>query len=153
METKQEVTAVNTFTEGRTKRPAGLIILLILSTFNTAGGALLGFVQVLAGEEMIRHLSLPFLDTIMHEDAAGNTFYLIVKMILYAVIAAGLVLMFRLRKSGFFLYLSAEVLMLGLPFLFLTKLGVSYLLVRLLVNTIFTLFFLMMYSLYLKKMK
>ena len=137
----------------QTKRPFLLSILLILTFIGSGIGFILAIVVAIGGSLADFFNHLPISDTIVSEDAMGNLGYTILKVVVYIASLSGAVLMWKLRKPGFWLYFSAQVVLLGIPFLFLQSLGNHYLLTRLLINGIFTFFFIILYLLYLKKMK
>jgi hypothetical protein len=90
--------------------------------------------------------NIPVLDSIITEDTHGNNFYLLTKPVLYALSIAGAAVMWTLRSSGFYMYLGAQLALLVVPFIFLTHLGLNYLLVKFFIDPIFTALFIMLYA-------
>jgi hypothetical protein len=135
------------------KRTLWFSILLIISFAGSGAGLLLAFVSVIGGQMETFFRTLPGADTILIEDASGKWFYILLKILLFACSITGVAFMWKLKRIGFWLYLSAQAILLVIPFLFLNKLGYAYIGVRFIINTIFTLFFIMLYSIQLKRLR
>lgn len=133
-------------------RPFGLTIILILSFIGCCIGLLLAIASIFGGQIETFFNNLPVMDAILRDDSLGNKFYIALKLVFYCASFMGVFFMWKLRKKGFWIYLVTQISLLAIPFLFLAELGTSYLLVRLLINTVFLLLFIMLYSFYVKLM-
>jgi|WetSurMetagenome_2_1015567.scaffolds.fasta_scaffold229984_2 hypothetical protein len=134
------------------KRSSGLSFLLILTFIGSGIGFFMTIVLAFGGNWAGFFKTLPVVDTILRDDSIGNWLYIAVKIIIYGASLTGAVFMWKLKSPGFWIYFSAQILLLAIPFLFLRELGISYLLVRLLTNAVFTLLFIMLYAIRLKQM-
>ena len=132
------------------RRSAWLSFLILLTIINTLISLAVLAASVFNAAAFF--ISIPVLDTLLIEDSAGGWMYLLAKLLAAGATLAGAVYMWKLKRIGFWYYLSAQVFLLSMPFLFLLDLGMGYLLVRLLVNSIFALLFVFLYLLQLKNM-
>jgi hypothetical protein len=120
---------------------AGIVVDLIIMAASAAGAGLYEFI-----------LTVPIADTLLIEDSICGWIYLLVKFILLAALFTGTLYMWLLKRRGFWIYAISQLALLLIPFVFLSGFGTNYLLVRLLVNTIFTLLFILLYAMQLKNM-
>jgi hypothetical protein len=134
------------------KRTVWLSTLLVLSFAGGTTGLLLAMVSLIGGQVEIFFRTIPVFDTILLEDASGNWFYILIKMILFALSLTAVAFMWKLKRLGFWFYFAAQIILLMIPFLFLSKLGFAYIGVRFIINTIFTLLFIMLYSIQFKRL-
>ena len=134
------------------KRTSWLSFLIILSMVSSGVELIIGFASLIGGRFSGMFLKVPVLDAILLDNLYGNGLYISVKIILFALSLTGVIFMWKLKRLGFWFYLAAQVLLLIIPFILLTKPGIAYLLERLTVNVIFVLFFVILYSLQLKNM-
>jgi hypothetical protein len=134
------------------KRTVWFSILLILSYAGGVTGLLIAVVSAVGGQVETFFKTLPVFDTILLEDSTGNWFYLLLKILLFAGSLTAVTFMWKLKRIGYWLYISVQIILLVIPFLFLNKLGFAYISVRFIMNTIFTLLFIMLYSVQLKRL-
>ncbi|MEI6766631.1 MAG: hypothetical protein WCM76_13440 [Bacteroidota bacterium] len=124
-----------------------LLRFLCVLTFIWSGLCMFAVISVFTrGYPHIFFSSIPVLDSIITEDTHGNNFYLLTKPVLYALSIAGAAVMWTLRSSGFYMYLGAQIVLLAVPFIFLSHLGINYLLVKFFIDLIFTALFIMLYA-------
>jgi hypothetical protein len=134
------------------RRPVWLSILLLLSFTGSMTGLFLALISGVGGQIESFFRTLPVFDTILLEDASGNWIYIVLKVVLFAGSITGVAFMWKLKRVGFWFYLASQVVLLVIPFLFLNKLGFAYIGVRFIMNVIFTLFFIMLYGIQLKRL-
>jgi len=117
------------------KRPAFLTVLCIL-TFIGSGLVLLGgLLVILAGAALSEFFaSIPGMT-----QATGNIMPLIISVVFSAVSLFGAIMMWQLKKLGFYIYVAAQVIMVAFSF---SVMGL-----------IFTLLFIVLYFLNFKHMK
>lgn len=135
------------------KRSVFFTILLIMTFAGSGIGFILSILMFFQAQLSDFLNTLPILDAIIQEDMFGNILYIILKALAFAGSFIGAILMWKLKKKGFFFYLIFQILLLVLPFVFLIELGWAYLFVRMLINLIFTLLFIMLYSFQLKNLE
>jgi len=139
-------------TELLRKRSAWLSFLIILTFIMVGIDFIVVFATAIGGWFSAFLSRIPIMDTMITEDSSGRWFFLLIKFIVLALLLTGAVYMWKLKRRGFWFYLTAQLLLLLIPFIFLLNLGIGYLLVRLLVNTIFSLFFVLLFLPQLKNM-
>jgi hypothetical protein len=127
-------------------KPTPLRFLCVL-TFIWSGLCMFAVISVFTrGYPHTLFSNIPVLDSIITEDTHGNNFYLLTKPVLYALSIAGAAVMWTLRSSGFYMYLGAQLVLLAFPFIFLTHLGIKYLLVKFFIDLIFSVLFILLYA-------
>jgi hypothetical protein len=134
------------------KRPRWLSFLIIMTCTGIVIDLVIVAAAAIGSGFSILLRSVPIIDTMLIEDSAGGWLYLFVRIIVLAALSAAAFNMWKMKRLGYWLYLGSQALLLLIPFIFLLKLGTGYLLVRLLLNTIFALLFVMLYSIQLKNM-
>lgn len=133
--------------------PAGLRILCILSWLGSLVLMVLSVGLVTGGDAFVRWAGFPVIDAMVRDEQTASVFYALLKILLSATSVFAVWQMWKLRRRGFWIYLSAEGLLLILPLVFLSSLGWPYLLIRLLTGLIFTLLMIFLFALYFKRMK
>jgi hypothetical protein len=134
------------------KRPVFLYIIGGLSIISQMIMILI-YLILLSGITLKSHLmQIPVIDTIIEEAMHGNHFYFLIRIAIHAFCIYSIVLILMLKRRGFFYYLGSQLVLLFIPFLFLTSLGFSYLLISAGVSSIFSFFFIMLFSLYIPKL-
>jgi hypothetical protein len=139
-------------TEIKPKRYVFLYILCILSFL---ANLILIFINIflLSGSSFMNRLvKIPIIDTITEEELHGNYIYFFIKIIIHAFCIYAVSLIMQMKRRGFFYYLGAQLILLLIPFLFLMSLGFSYLLISTGVSSVFSFFFIMLFSLYIPRM-
>lgn len=130
--------------------PRGLRLLALLSWLNTLTALILSIGLLIGGKAFAYGVSVPMFDTLLRDDSNGGWTYVIIKMFLYVASFVGVVYLWKMRKAGYWVYFAAQILLLLLPFAFLGALGWDYLLVKLMISTVFTLLFLLLFSYFYK---
>ena len=141
--------------ETKEAKPNRHIFLWVLGIISAIANALIIVINVLLlfGTPAINFvLKIPVLDTLTEEELHGNAFYFLIRIIIHGFVIYTLNIILRLKRRGFFYYLGAQIALLILPFIFLTSLGIPYLLISFGVSSIFSFFFIMLFSLYIPKM-
>ena len=149
-------------------RPALLTVLCILTFIGSGFGVLHNIMGMIVSP--IRNFFGPdFFDMIMDEvdddytrkfveqamDMAQNAIHHIfeisfVQFLLYAGSLAGAIMMFQLKKTGFYIYTISQILLLFVPAVFL---GFNlFINIGILFSSIFTILFIALYAVNLKKM-
>ncbi len=95
----------------------------------------------------------PVIDMVIAEGKASGVFYHLLKVIITIGVFWGTLKMWKLKKSGFYIYLVTQLLILVLPFVFISGLGFWYIFVNSIINLIFLVLFIMLYTLQLDKME
>ncbi|MEI6852072.1 MAG: hypothetical protein WCL06_04480 [Bacteroidota bacterium] len=116
-------------------------VLILINIFLLTGSSVINWV-----------LKVPVIDTITEEELHGNYGYFFLKIILHGFCIYAVSLILLMKRRGFFYYLGTQIILLLLPFLFLRSLGGSYLLISSGVSSIFSVFFIMLFSLYITRM-
>jgi hypothetical protein len=136
-------------------KPNRRIFLWVFSMFSLFANAVIiviHFFLLFRGPALQFILKIPVIDTIAEEGLHGNILYYLLKIDFHAFCLYAVILIFRLKRYGFYFYIVSQFILLTLPFLFLRSLGISYLLINMGVSTIFSLFFIMLFWLYLPQM-
>jgi hypothetical protein len=134
------------------KRSAWFSFIIILTFIGSGTGLLIAIASLIGGQFSAIFLKIPVLDAILLDDLYGSWLYILIKMLLYASSLTGAIFMWKMKRKGFWFYLATQALLLIVPFIFLVKPGIAYLIDRLFVNAIFTLFFVILFALQLKNM-
>ena len=139
--------------ETKVAKPIFLWIMISLSMVANAVSIIINvFLLFGAGLDSFL-LKIPVIDVITEEGMHGNVLYFLLKIALHAACIYGLILLLNMQRTGFYIYVGTQVVMLLLPFLFLRSLGMSYLMLMQAVSLIFTLLFIFIFAVYLPKMK
>lgn len=135
---------------GRQGLPLMFLLLCILSITGNAAGILI-HIMVFFGQQATQWLmKIPVMDSLSSEGLEGGKIFAVVKILAHAFVIYSLALMLKRKRGGFILYLTAQAVLLLIPFLFLNSLGINYLLIRMGINFIFTVFFILLFSRYLQ---
>jgi hypothetical protein len=132
------------------RTPFGLKVLAILSGLGSLSGLVMAVGLMIGGKAFALACNVPLLDAMLRDDSNGGIAYLLLKTVLFLASATGLAFLWKMRKLGFWIYLGAQILLLLSPFLLMNSLEVDYLLVKLFINTVFTILFILLYSYYYK---
>jgi len=132
------------------KRPPGLTILCIMSMAGSGLSAISSFFIAAAFEQLpeaVKQTGLPEADAMLTMiTSAGKSFFVIMG-ILYAVSLWGVIAMFLLRKPGFHLYTSSQLIMLIVPSLMISGFSLPF------SNVLLTATFIVAYALNLRIMR
>lgn len=90
-------------------------------------------------------ISIPFIDVITEEYLHGNSFFMVIKLILHSLCIFFIVGILRSVKRYVLYLIFCQAVIVFLPFVFLTTLGIEYLLMSQAVSIIFALFFILIY--------
>ncbi len=125
------------------KRPLLLSSALVLSSVGSGLAAVMYFAAFLFYEK-----ALPSIEKFTNAETPEliSRFYMLALGSIYCVSAIGIVKMWNTQKTGFYLYLLAQISLWGLPLIYIGSHAFSS------TNTIFTLLFIAIYSLFLKRM-
>jgi hypothetical protein len=134
------------------RRSAWLSFIIILSFAGSGGGLLIAIASLIGGAFSSIFLKIPVIDAMLLDNLYGSWVYILIKILLYATSLTGVIFMWKLKRRGFWFYLDAQASLLIVPFIFLMEHGFAYLTDRLIVNVIFALFFIILYTLQLKNM-
>jgi hypothetical protein len=138
--------------EIKQKRFVFLYIICILSFIANLVAILIN-IFLFAGSSIVNWvLRVPVIDTITQEELHGNHVYFLIKIFLHAFCIYSITLILLMKRRGFFYYLGIQIILLLIPFLFLMSLSFTYLLINSAVTAIFSIFFIMLFSLYIPKM-
>ncbi len=138
--------------ENKHKRYVFLYILGVLSVLANLVYIFINII-LLSGSSLAGWLvTVPIIDTITEEEFHGNYVYFFIKIVLHVFCIYSVSLLLQMKRRGFFYYLGAQLILLLIPFLFLTSLGFSYLLISAGVSSVFSFFFIMLFSLYIPRM-
>ncbi len=138
--------------EIKTRRRGFLWVLCCLSFVANTGLIFINILLLLGGEALHFIIKIPVIDVIAQEEMHGNALYFLLKIAIHSFCIYTLSLILLLKRRGFFYYMGAQLLLLGIPFLFLSGLGFFYLMISVGVSSIFSFFFVMLFSLYIPVM-
>jgi hypothetical protein len=139
--------------EKKPKRYAFLFIIGALSILSN-GVIIIINLLLLSGSSFVNWLvKVPIIDTITEEELHGNFIYFLIKIAIHTFCIYTIILILLLKRRGFFYYLASQLVLLLIPFLFLMSLGFSYLLISAGVSSIFSVFFILLFSLYIPHMR
>ncbi|MEI6124014.1 MAG: hypothetical protein WCQ95_10355 [Bacteroidota bacterium] len=134
-------------------RPVFLLLLGIVSILANSVYIII-YIFLLSGISDNSFLyTLPVIDVIIDEGLHGNSLFFLLEILLHFAAIFSITLLIRMRRAGFYSYLAVQTALLALPFLSLRSLGISYLFMSLAVSLIFSLLFIFLFALYLKKMR
>jgi hypothetical protein len=131
------------------------VFLYILCTLSFLANLVFIFINILllSGSSVVNWLvKVPIIDTITEEELHGNYIYYFIKIIIHAFCIYSVGLILQMKRRGFFYYLGAQLILLLIPCLFLISLGVSYLFISVGVSSVFSFFFIMLFSLYIPRL-
>lgn len=131
------------------KRPTFLTVLCILTFIGSGFGVLGGLIGLVATGAATALAKIPMLGPALTAAASFGIVYTLINLILAAASLYGAIMMWKLKKTGFWIYVAAQVLMLIVPVFFV---GIAGLLGSA-IGLIFTAAFIIMYALNLKAMK
>jgi hypothetical protein len=136
--------------EKKPPTPVGLIIISILSLLGSLISIIALLVVLKGGKELAYSCNIPVIDAIMRDDANMGNLFMLMKLMLYFVSVAGVVMMLKMKRAGYYSYLAAQALLLLMPFLFYSAQGVDYQLIKLMINMIFALLFVSLFTYFYK---
>lgn len=142
-----------TIKEKTPRLPVFLIILCALSIFSNVISIIITTLVLAGGRSGLFLGSIPVVDIITEELKHGNLFFYLIKISVHACCIFAVVLIAKRLKKGFLYYVLSQVVLLVLPWIFLFSLGVNYLFIFTGISLIFSLFFIMLFALYLPKKK
>jgi hypothetical protein len=117
------------------------LVLILINVFLLTGSNVVDWIR-----------EIPVIDTITEEELHGNYIYFLIKIALHVFCIYAVSLLLLRKRRGFFYYLGSQIILLLIPFFFLMSLGGSYLLISAGVSSIFSVFFIMLFSLYIPRM-
>jgi len=140
-----------TIIEKAPRRSVFLFILCVLSIFSNVISIIVTSFVLAGGRSGLFLSSIPVIDIIAEELKQGTIFFYIIKISVHVCCIFAVVLIAKRLRKGFLYYVISQVVLLLLPWLFLLSLGVNYLLMFTGISLIFSLFFIMLFALYLPK--
>jgi hypothetical protein len=135
-------------------KPKRYVFLFIIGAFSILFNLALIIINLflLSGSSFVYWLiKVPIIDTITGEELHGNYIYFLLKIAIHTFCIYTIILILLMKRRGFFYYLGVQLALLAVPFLFLMSLGFSYLLINMGVSAIFSIFFIMLFSLYIPR--
>lgn len=136
----------------KSKRKWFFTLLLVLTLINCLIGFLVSFGLLFKIAFIDIFTMTPVIDTAIAEGKSGTAGFHLVKILVLLGVVWGTIKMWKLKKSGFFIYLAMQIAILVLPYVFLIHLGFWYIFVNSAVNLVFLVLFIMLYTLQLEKM-
>lgn len=133
------------------KRPFILVGLCILSMGGGLLGLLIGVLSIIDVETIKIFARIPGYASIYSLTIGAYGLYPYVKVLLYGVSFVGALQMFQLRKSGYFMYSGAQLILLVIPYLMWNQIPIVVFFTDL-PDMIFTFAFIGAYSMYVSKM-
>ncbi|HNW69074.1 MAG TPA: hypothetical protein PKI01_01630 [Bacteroidales bacterium] len=131
------------------RRPVFLFIVGAVSIFSNVLSIIITALILAGGRTSLFLSSIPIIDIMAEELKHGTVFFYIIKISVHIFCIYAVILITRRLKRGFLFYVICQVVLLVLPWLFLLSLGVNYLLMVTGISLIFSLFFMMLFALYL----
>jgi len=135
------------------KRKRSLILagLCILSMGGGLLGVLIGILSIIDVEMIRMFARIPGYASIYSLTVGAHFLYPYVKVLLYGVSFVGALKIFQLRKAGYYMYTSAQLILLIIPYLMWNQIPVVVFFTDL-PDMIFTIAFIGAYSLYISQM-
>jgi len=140
-----------TIIEKAPRRSVFLFILCALSIFSNVISIIVTALVLAGGRPGLFLSSIPVIDIVAEELKHGSIFFYLFNISIHLYCIFAVVLIAKRLKGGFLYYVVSQVALLVLPWLFLMSLGVNYLLMLTGISLIFSLFFIMLFALYLPK--
>jgi hypothetical protein len=140
-------------TDTRIRRPIFLLIIGIISIFSNSVSILINAFLLFGIDANNFLLKIPVTDVITEEGLHGNILFFILEIALHATVIFSVILLLKMQRKGFYIYIGIQAALLILPLLFLGSLGMSYLIMSQVFSLIFCLLFVFLYWMYLPKMK
>ncbi len=137
----------------RVSAPSGLRVLAVLSWMGSLVSLVLLIALMFGGRSLAYACKLPLVDAMLRDDSAGGIWFILLKFVFILGSAAAVFFLWKSRKVGFWLYFGVQMILLLLPFLLIWNLGLEYILVKLLINAVFTILFILLFSFYYKILK
>ncbi len=131
------------------KRPVFLTVLCILTFIGSGLGVLGGAIGLVAAGAATSLSKIPMLGPALATAASFGIVYTLINLVLAAASLYGAIMMWKLKKTGFWIYLVAQVAMLIVPVFFMGIAG----LVGSVLGLVFTAAFIIMYAINLKAME
>lgn len=132
-------------------RPVFLYVLCALSVISNIVLIFISLFLLIRGKADSFLDSIPVTDIISEELKHGNALYYILKIGIHIFCLVSLVFIMKQKKKGLFFYISGQILLIGLSWLFLRSLGLYYLAMGSVITFIFSLFFILLFWLYFPK--
>ena len=139
------------FKEKTFGRPVFLYVLCALSILSNVISIIISTLLLIGGKNIFYLDSVPVIDIIAGELKHGNFFCYIIKISVHLFCIFSVVLIARRLRKGFLFYVLSQLILLIIPWIFLLSLGTNYLLMSTAISLIFSLFFIMLFALYLPK--
>lgn len=136
-------------------KPKRRVFLFFIGVLTIMSNSVLIIINLLllSGSSFVSWLqTIPIIDTITGEELHGNYFYFLLKIAIHTFCIYSIVLIVMLKRRGFFYYLGSQLALLFIPFLFLTSLGFPYLFISAGVSSVFSFFFIMLFSLHIPQL-
>jgi len=137
--------------EKASRRPVFLFIVCAVSIFSNVLSIIITTFILAGGRTSLFLTSIPIIDIIAEELKHGTIVFYLIKIGVHIFCLYAVILITRRLRKGFLFYVICQVVLLVLPWLFLFSLGVNYLLMVTVISLIFSLFFIMLFALYLPK--
>jgi hypothetical protein len=132
-------------------RPVFLYILCVLSVLSNFFSIIISILLLIGGKTNSFLETIPVIDIITEEIKHGNFIYYIIKITVHLFCIFAVLLLARKLRKGFIFYIVSQAILLIIPWIFLLSLGMYYLLMSTVISLIFSLFFIMLFALYLPK--
>ena len=128
-----------------------LYILCALSVISNVISIIVSML-LLTGERSIAFLeTIPVIDIITEELKHGTLIYYIIKVGIHLFCIYAIILIAKKLRKGLVYYVLSQMFLLAAPWFFLLSLGMYYLMMITVVSMIFSLFFIILFALYLPK--
>jgi hypothetical protein len=137
--------------EKKPGRPVFLYVLCTLSVCSNVISMLILILLLIGGISILSLDTIPVVDIIAEELKHGNVLYYLIKIGIHLFCIFSVAMIARKLRTGFLFYVLSQVVLLITPWIFLFGLGVNYLFMSTLISLIFSLFFIMLFALYLPR--
>ena len=133
-------------------RPKPAIFLMIICSLSIIANLTLisiNFLLLFWHSAMPFLLNIPIIDIITEEEMHGDWLYFTLNIDLHAFCIFSLIMIWQLKRMGLYFYIISQLILTLLPFVFLKSLGMSYLLMSTGISIVFSVFFILLFSMYL----
>ncbi len=132
-------------------RPVFLYILCVLSAISNIVLIFISLFLLIWGKADSFLDTIPVIDIISEEFKHGSALYYILRVGIHVFCIVSLVLIMKQEKKGFYFYILSQVVLIGISWLFLLSLGIYYLAMSSIISLVFSLFFILLFWLYMPK--
>jgi hypothetical protein len=135
------------------KAPTSLFILSIICIIYFAVSFIINVLLIIGGKAIDFIQTIPVIDNIIIESLHGGTFFYILKIIFCSFAIFSVFLITKMLRKGYFLFIISQACILILPFIFLPSLSYDYLIMKFILSLVFAVFFILLFSIFLPRMK